>query len=339
MLTAKKYFPQIVALGAVVVIIGLASLRAWSDSSPVRIGHLPIAAHLPVFVAAEKDLFEKHSVDVELLPYPSSTDLLNALRAGDIDVAYEMSADLVLLSQSQERDFLRVYQMGVSTSKSPIDAIVVSGDSPVQSIAELRGTTIGVFPGPTASAMARLILERNGLSMPNDAKITAVLPNLQLGSLINGQVGALFTYEPIPTLAVSSGQARILHRGPVEDILGLDPWIGGFGAMSTTFMRQSPKKAAAVRDAVYDAFDYVAAHPEESRAMLRRYVRALRDIDISTLRAIPLTDHWKRSQMDRDTLTQLIDFYKANGVLPTDLEIDQTRLIAEPRDFGEDYER
>ncbi|MCJ7663650.1 MAG: ABC transporter substrate-binding protein, partial [Desulfobacterales bacterium] len=51
----------------------------------VKIGHLTLVPSLPTYVAMEKGFFAEQGLKVELIPFQSGTDIMDALVAGRID--------------------------------------------------------------------------------------------------------------------------------------------------------------------------------------------------------------------------------------------------------------
>src|SRR5687768_14587162 len=69
------------------LVLGLIGCREPQDSAPVRIGYQKISLYQHVFVAAERGLFEREGVNVQLVPFPSANRMMEALQAGEIEVA------------------------------------------------------------------------------------------------------------------------------------------------------------------------------------------------------------------------------------------------------------
>ena len=87
----------------------------------------------------------------------------------------------------------------------------------------------------------------------------------------------LFTYEPFATILVHDAKAKILSVGPVETYL-IDPWPGGVGIVSTSFIKKFPTTSSAVVRAIYKAFDFTDNNPEKSKMYLQEFSRIDRDV-------------------------------------------------------------
>ena len=94
----------------------------------------------------------------------------------------------------------------------------------ITQISDLRDRKIGTFPGLAMLTLTRLMIEANGLDPDKDVKIIQLAPPAQVAALNSNQVDALFTLEPIVSLAVANTEAINIDNFPSSDlsILGTD---------------------------------------------------------------------------------------------------------------------
>jgi NitT/TauT family transport system substrate-binding protein len=64
-------------------------------SKPIKVGYLPIAECLPLYVAKEKGFFEKYGLDVELVSETSGPTVFKELDAGAIDIGFSNVVTLI----------------------------------------------------------------------------------------------------------------------------------------------------------------------------------------------------------------------------------------------------
>ncbi|MBK9961573.1 MAG: ABC transporter substrate-binding protein [Saprospiraceae bacterium] len=180
------------------------------DNIVVKVGYLPIIAHLPASIAKEKKYFG--DLKVEYVIYSNSNDLLNDLNAGKIDIATTLAVapivDLCyyLKSKSMESDFkMKIFSYSITTSEASFDGTFVSDSNSVKDMSNLRGKKIGVFPGSTAkNIFAYHIKEKYGINS-NEVTFINVPPPAQLDALKSGSVDVMFTYETIRTVLENEG--------------------------------------------------------------------------------------------------------------------------------------
>lgn len=99
-------------------------------------------------------------------------------------------------------------------------ALVVGTNSGINSVADLKGKTIGYVPGTMHEILLREALHRAGLSPASDVKLTRV-DFFDMGmALARGNIDAFLSGEPFPTLAVDQGYGRILSYPYFDDSIG-----------------------------------------------------------------------------------------------------------------------
>ncbi len=91
----KTYFLKI---GLIIFGAFLLSTCTSKPKSKIRIGYLPIAECLPLYVAQEKGYFEKNGIEVEFSSQTSGPNIINKLDSGMIDIG--ISSVVILIKQA-----------------------------------------------------------------------------------------------------------------------------------------------------------------------------------------------------------------------------------------------
>lgn len=316
----------ILAAFVAMAIIGLAYFFGRIQPDHIRIGYLPLAMHTPVFVAQEEKCFANRNLEVELIEYPSSDLLLNALFADKIDVGYELGTDVVFNAMLKNSTLLKIYQVSLSYKETTSDCILIPVDSNLQSLSELKGKNLGVFPGPTARKFAELILKKATEidDITNSVLLTAYPPPLQINALALGQIDALFTYEPLVSSALVTKKAKILQAAPVEEHI-IDPWPGGVGVITEYFVMRNPEAARKVTEALYEAFDIVTKKPSIGKEILAKKFKLQKEV----AEKINLTTHWisyspsganDNRRINLTHMAELAKILEENGVIAGHVE-------------------
>ena len=138
--------------------------------------------------------------------------------------------------------------------------LVVGNDSPHQSLADLKGTTIGV-PSLSSSAFAYFAigLSEAGINVdPDGGDITwRTIDADSLGTaLAEGQVDAIMGSDPAPLLPVFNGTARELANNDAEEFCCSV-------ALNGDFVKKRPKEAKALTEAWMKGSAYVPDHIDE----------------------------------------------------------------------------
>lgn len=80
-----------------ILIVSIVSFFSSCDTEtkPIKIGYLPIAECLPLYVAKEKGFFEKYGLEVELVSEPNGPTVFKELDAGAIDIGFSNIVTLI----------------------------------------------------------------------------------------------------------------------------------------------------------------------------------------------------------------------------------------------------
>ena len=170
---------------------GSASSASSSGGAPLVVG-LTYTADIqfsPFYVAAEKGYFADEGLDVTLRHHGGSEPLLGALQAGDEDVVYA-GGDEMMVNRSQGVDVVDV----ATIYQSYPGELIVPADSPITSLADLRGHSIGV-PGEYGETWYTLLalLDEAGLSR-DDVDIRTI-GFTQQSALMTGKVDAVVGFS------------------------------------------------------------------------------------------------------------------------------------------------
>lgn len=175
--------PITVLLGA---LLALGAVPAATAQERVRLlldWHIN-ADHAPILVAERTGAFEDVGLDVEIVP-PSDPNLpprLAAARQAEIAISYQ--PQLYFLAQ----EGLPLRAIGALVDR-PLNTLTVLEGSGVETLADLRGKTVGYAVGGIQEATLYSMLEGAGLAADD---VTAINVNFQLvTSLLSEQVDAI----------------------------------------------------------------------------------------------------------------------------------------------------
>ena len=140
--------------------------------------------HAPLFVAQEKGYFADAGLEVELIAPADPNDPPKLVAAGKADLAVSYQPQLHL----QVAEGLPLVRIATLVA-TPLNTLLVLADGPMQSIADLKGRTVGFSVGGFEDALLGAMLERHGLSVDD---VTLVNVNFSLSpSILSGQVDAV----------------------------------------------------------------------------------------------------------------------------------------------------
>ncbi|WP_420547675.1 ABC transporter substrate-binding protein [Curvivirga sp.] len=140
--------------------------------------------HATLVIAKEAGFFEKYGLDVELIA-PSDPSLPPKLvAAGQADLAVSYQPQLHV----QVAEGLPLVRIGTLVA-TPLNSLVVLEDSPIKSIADLKGRKVGFSVGGFEDTLLSAMLDQHGLTLKD---IELINVNFSLSpSLFAGQVDAV----------------------------------------------------------------------------------------------------------------------------------------------------
>lgn len=140
--------------------------------------------HAPIFIALENGYFEDANIDLEIVAPadPNDPPKLVAAGRGDIAISYQPQLHI----QVDQR--LPLMRIGTLVA-TPLNSLVVLRDGPVQSLADLKGRTIGFSVGGFERSLLLALLEDGGMA---EDDVNLVNVNFALSpALLSGQVDAV----------------------------------------------------------------------------------------------------------------------------------------------------
>jgi NitT/TauT family transport system substrate-binding protein len=245
----------------------LAGACAAPEPQTVRVGTLDSIDELPLFVMEEKGLARRHGLRLEIVPYPSGAQIIDAVGDGRLDAGW--SVGTVPLLGAVERGVVprRVVAVATNALADPehpgIGVVVTPG---IQGWADLRGKLIGVYAIDSlggAALRARLLQE----GVPGYRLVEIAMPNLGL-ALTDGAVAAVAMPEPFVTHSIVRGDGTLL-----DWIIGGEPlprMVYTVLVARADLGRERPEIVRALVTAHLAAVRWIGEHPDEARALVAR---------------------------------------------------------------------
>jgi putative hydroxymethylpyrimidine transport system substrate-binding protein len=165
--------------------IGLSSPGlAQSEKLTVLLDWFVNPDHAQLILAREKGYFAEAGLEVELLAPADPNDPPKLVAAGKADIAVSYQPQLHL----QAAAGLPLVRIGTLVA-TPLNSLVVLEESPIRSIADLKGKKVGFSVGGFEDALLSAMLATAGLTL---ADVELVNVNWSLSpSLVAGQVDAV----------------------------------------------------------------------------------------------------------------------------------------------------
>jgi NitT/TauT family transport system substrate-binding protein len=249
---AKKRFAVLSLLAAFGMALQMSAAIAadvGTQARPLTIAAGHFFGYLPAYRVADE--LNKAGVVTKLIDFPSATERLEAVAAGYADMSYAgLTASVLLRARGKK--------VVVVASADQKGRALVSNNS-IQTIAQLKGKTIGVTFGSIEQMTLIALLRKNGLDANTDVKIINV-PTTDLPvALQGGQIDAFMAFEPWSTFALKKFGAHLLAY-PYDTELGA---IDGGIQAEEGFVHDHPDLVRKVIAAQIEAVKYYQQHPDD----------------------------------------------------------------------------
>lgn len=198
---------------------------------------------------------------VEWREFPAAAPLLEALNAGAIDTGVAGDAPVIFAQAAGVP--LRI--VGAWRYDPKGTAIVVPGDSPLRSAADLKGRRVATGKGSIGHYLALSALDREGIA-EGDVRLSFLLPAEAMAALASGSVDAWSTWDPYTSLELLRRGARAIADGR-----------GGLSA-GLSFQVANEAAVAAKRPALEDFVGRLAAARLWSLDHVDDYARRLGEV-------------------------------------------------------------
>ncbi|MDR3514665.1 MAG: aliphatic sulfonate ABC transporter substrate-binding protein [Azospirillaceae bacterium] len=148
-------------------------------------------------------------VSVTWSEFPSGPPLLEALNAGSIDLGYVGDAPPIFALAGKSRIVLVAY----TPQKGTTGTILVPRDSPIASLADLKGKKVAYVRGSSAHNVLLASLASAGLRI-SDVESALLSPADAAAAFVSGKVDAWSIWDPFAAVAELRDGARRLTDAP-----------------------------------------------------------------------------------------------------------------------------
>jgi len=294
---------------------GSRSVRA--QGGEVRIGFQKGSANL--LVLKSKGLLEEALADlgvsVTWTEFPAGPPLLEALNAGALDFG-TTGAPPPIFAQAAGADLI----YAAAATPSPFEeGILVPKDSPIASIADLKGKKVAVAKGSSANAFLALALEAAGLQW-GDVEATYLLPADAKAAFDGGSVDAWAIWDPYAAVAEDGTGARSIANGETASHTNRSFYLA-----ARPFATDHADVLKPILDTLVVSDAWAADHPED----VAKLVAAETGIAESTLLKVE-----KRSTYGIEPVTDAIvgeqqtlaDMFLELGLIPERVDVASATL-------------
>jgi ABC-type nitrate/sulfonate/bicarbonate transport system substrate-binding protein len=259
-----------------------AAAMAFSGGKPLRIAY-PSGINGQLAKVIEKAGFaEKHGFAPTFTFFQYGPPMIEALAAGEVDV--------ILTSFNPTASFLAKKPGGlviIADVGSAKHAVVVPGDSPAKTLADLKGKSIAVSFNSDLHVDVVKAIKDLGLDPAKDYKLLNVPPQ-ELAQTFDQKLAEAVDIRIPPLLALQKKSARIVAEWPWQLlVVASDAYLAG---------KNVPPDS--LREVLKDGVHFIANHPDQAAAWWAEQVRSDPKVVIAAAGLNPLYRITKREALD-----------------------------------------
>ncbi len=243
------------------------------ELSTITIGALPSADSVTLQIAKDKGFFKQQGLNVKIITETTTNAGTQGLLSHTMDFTSENYVGMFAAEKAVPNLNLRIVADNSQTSPG-LYVMLVPKDSPLTSIAQLKGKKVG-FPAPgfNFGSMAADILMKPYNESSKDFT-TVVLPfSDAVSALATHQVDAIFTTEPFVTTSEAAAGDRVLTDMLSGPLAGFPTACWGTNA---AFVQKYPKTVAAFQRAMTEALQVAASNTAYVRTELPKWIPTMK---------------------------------------------------------------
>ena len=294
------------ASGAALASLGAPTLVLGQAAPKIRIGYWPVAAGLPFFAAIEKGYFKEAGLEVEALKFAGAQQVMEAMLSGRSDGSPNGTGSANLaIGEIAQPGLFKIFATNPSNAKYVLEEFLVPKDSPVKTMAELKGKRVASGPGIQNVTLAKTMLEKAGAGVMS---VTELPIGQHVAALAAGQIDAAYTLEPTGTIGRLNGTTRVLEAGVVAHyILGdpMAPWHGGSASLTSEFIKKYPAETKKFIAAYARGIALVRTKPDEARQFMKGYTA----IEGALANEVPLASYMLYNEFKPSDVAYFQKFY------------------------------
>jgi sulfonate transport system substrate-binding protein len=283
----------------------------------VRLGYQSAGDIVKVKGVLEKRL-EPLGVKVEWSQFAAGPQLMEALNVGKVDLGSVGETPPIF---AQAAGSTLVYISGRRPSEGKGSAIIVQKDSPIKSVADLKGQKVVFQKGSASHYLLVKALDEVGLKY-SDIQAVTLPPVDAREAFVQGRIDAWVTWDPYLAFVESKAEARVLRDASKIATQG------GFYIASRTFATENPEALRIILEEI----DKNGEWAEANRPEVVKLVAPILKIDPEILGVISGRASYRLRGITPEILAEqqkIADLFTQEKVIPKKIDIKEASLTTE----------
>ena len=251
--------------------------------------------------------------------FTSGLPIMEALNAGQIDFSADVADTVPVFAQAAGA---RISYVAQEAPSPEAQAILVPGDSPAKTVADLKGRRVAVTKGAGSHFLLLAALAEAGLTF-KDIAPAYLTPADGRAALTSGGVEAWVAWDPFLSAAQQQAGARVLRDGAGLSLykryyLAADPYVAANGPVLGALFAKLAETGT-----------WVKANPAEAAARLA----PLWKIEADVIQRANARRSYRVEPVARAGLSEqqtIADAFRAEGLLPRSVDTASLGIWAPP---------
>lgn len=258
---------SVVAAAAALAAATATDRSVLAQDAPVRVGFTTSDDGTPVLYAEKAGIFKRIGLNMQQQVIASGGAGAAAVIGGALDIS--KTSMMALVNAHAHGVPLKIIAPGELYESTKLFAgLVVPRNSPVRSVRDLNGKTIGTFALKDLNALAVMsFLDQNGGDGAS-VKFVEVSVNASVAALQAGKLDAATLLSPTLDAAVRANEVRVI--GPVWNGVAEKFLISAWYAQQD-YIAKSPDAVRKFTAAIREAAAYCIGHPNETLPLIAEF--------------------------------------------------------------------
>lgn len=180
-------------------------------STSIKVGIIPTAEFMPVYIAQDQGLFKEEGLEVEVSTVASAAAIVPSVLNGQLDFGAAATAPFLIANDKNLPIKAVAANAGVAPSSSGVSAsILVLSDSSIRAPADLEGKKLAVNALGSLSHVAASAVVSAAGGDPKQVQFIAMPFPDESAALRQKRVDAIATSEPFLTQDLTAGGVRAI---------------------------------------------------------------------------------------------------------------------------------
>jgi NitT/TauT family transport system substrate-binding protein len=260
---------HLITLFASFVLLAVTAISVHAEPlTKVTVSYSFTSDFLPVFVAKDTGIFERHGLDVTLANLATTSLAPPALQAGSLHIA-SLSPALLLLANDGGLDLVAVANVGWLDKRSPHSSLLTRTGFTATTAQDFIGKRIG---RPGINSAIDVLIKKwfldHGVKL--DQVTIVETPFNQMADLLRaGQVDAVVALEPVMSRIIASGAGV----KSIDFISEVNPHLTAaiFGS-TRDWATANRAQVKAFRDSMTEAMAFMESNPKETDEIEQKHL-------------------------------------------------------------------